>query len=134
MARYREKVLPLVPTLFFLAFTFLTAFAPWSIGERDLGWREGYIVAQSMDLAFTPLPLVTAHGEAVPNAYPLFPMLAKFAGAVGCPVELTTRCLSLLGALGLAIVAFAAAYTTRKNLSCGACASAILLTSLYFTS
>ena len=107
MARYREKVLPLLPTLFFLAFAFLTAFAPWTLGERDLSWREGYIIVQSMDMALAPLPLVMAHGEAVPNAYPLFPILAKVAALVGCPVEMTTRFLSLIGALGLAIIAFA---------------------------
>lgn len=119
-----------MPTLFFLAFAFMIAFAPWTLGERDLGWREGYIIAQSMDMVFEPLPLVVAHGEAVPNAYPLFPLLAKGVCFAGCPVELSTRCLSLLGALGLAIVAFAVAFTTRKNLSCGACAAAIVMTSL----
>ena len=130
MARYREKILPPVPTLFFLAFAFLIAFAPWTLGERDLSWREGYIVVQSMDMVFTPLPLVMAHGEAVPNAYPLFPMLAKVAALAGCPAELTTRTLSLLGALGLAILVFAVTAATRKNISAGACAAAIIISSL----
>ena len=130
MARYREKILPPVPTLFFLAFAFLTAFAPWTLGERDLSWREGYIIVQSMDMALAPLPLVMAHGEAVPNAYPLFPILAKVAALAGCPVELTTRTLSLIGALGLAILAFAVTAATRKNLSAGACAAAIIISSL----
>ena len=130
MARYREKILPPVPTLFFLAFAFLIAFAPWTFGDRDLSWREGYIIVQSMDIVFTPLPLVMAHGEAVPNAYPLFPILAKITALAGCPVELTTRILSLIGALGLAIVAFAVTAATRKNLSAGACAAAMVITSL----
>ena len=130
VARYREKILPLVPTLVFLAFVFLCAFAPWTLSERDLSWREGYIVAQSMDLTFSPLPLVTVHDEAVPNAYPLFPLLAKAAAALGCPAESTTRVLSLIGALGLAIVVFAVSAGTRKNLSAGACGAAIVITSL----
>ena len=83
-----------------------------------------------MDIVFTPLPLVMAHGEAVPNAYPLFPILAKVAALVGCPVEMTTRFLSLIGALGLAIIAFAVTAATRKNLSAGACAAAMVITSL----
>ena len=130
MARYREKILPLVPTLFFLAFAFLIAFAPWALGERDLAWREGYIIAQAMDMNFTPLPVAAVHGEAVPNASPLFPMLAKAAAALGCPAELTTRTWSLLGALGLAIVVCAVTAATRKNLSAGACAAAMMITSL----
>ena len=130
MARYREKVLPLLPTLFFLAFAFLIAFAPWALSEKDLTWREGYIIAQSMDLTLSPLPVVTLHGEAVSNACPLFPMLSKLAGLMGCPVEMTTRTLSLLGALGLAILVFAVTAATRKNLSAGACAAAIVITSL----
>ena len=130
VARYREKILPPVPTLFFLAFAFLIAFAPWTFGDRDLSWREGYIIVQSMDIVFTPLPLVMAHGEAVPNAYPLFPILAKITAMAGCPVELTTRILSLIGAFGLAIVAFAVTAATRKNLSAGACAAAMVITSL----
>ena len=130
VARYHEKILPPVPTLIFLAFALLIAFAPWALSEKDLAWREGYIIAQSMDLTLSPLPVVTAHGEAVPNAYPLFPMLAKVAGIAGCPVELTTRVLSLLGALGLAIVVFAVTAATRKNISAGACAAAMIITSL----
>lgn len=119
-----------MPTIFFLAFAFLIALAPWTLGERNLGWREGYIIAQSMDMVFAPLPLVYAHGEAVPNAYPLFPMLAKLAALLGCPAELTTRMLSLLGALGLSILTFAVTASTRKNLSAGACAAAMMITSI----
>ena len=130
MARYREKILPLVPTLFFLAFAFLIAFAPWALGERDLAWREGYILAQAADMNLAPLPVAAVHGEAIPNASPLFPMLAQAAAALGCPAELTTRTLSLLGALGLAIVVFAVTAATRKNLSAGACAAAIMITSI----
>ena len=105
MARYREKVLSLKPTVILLVMAFLFAFAPWTLDDPELSWREGYLVAQSQGVDFTPLPVVTVHGEAIPNAQPLFPMLAKFISKLGVPAELSTRVLSLCALLGLTAAA-----------------------------
>jgi len=130
VARYREKVLPLIPSAVLLAFAFLIAFAPWSLGERELLWSEGYLLTQVLGTVFAPLPLVMAHGEAVPNAHPLFPLLAQFVSALGCPLEISTRLLSLLGTAGLVIVSFVTAFKSRNNVSAGAAAAAVIISSV----
>ena len=130
MARYREKILPLTPTLIWLAFAFLVAFAPWNAGEKELSWREGYLVAQSQGIDLLPLPVVMAHGEAVPNAYPLLPMLAKLLQSFGCPDFVSTRLLSMLAVLGLTVLVFVVAARTREKTSAGACAAAVMISSL----
>lgn len=130
MARYHEKILPLAPAIILLIFAFILAFSPWNIGERELAWREGFVVAQSWGMDFAPLPLVKAHGMAIPNAQPLFPLLAGGIQALGCPPEIAGRVLSLLGLLGLTAVVFAVTYQTRRNVSAAACAGAMMLTTL----
>ena len=130
MARYREKILKITPAAALLVFAFLIAFTPWSLGDRELLWREGYSLVLVQDTTLAPLPLVMAHGEAVPNAQPLFPMLAKLVSALGCPMELTTRLLSLLGAAGLVIISFITALRSRDNVSAGAAAAAVMISSV----
>ncbi|MBE6367186.1 MAG: hypothetical protein E7052_04670 [Lentisphaerae bacterium] len=130
MARYREKILPLAPTVALLVFAFFIAFAPWAAGERELSWKEGYIIAQAQDMTFTPLMLVKAHGEAIPNAQPLFPMLGRVASLLGCPLELAMRMLSMASLLGIAAVVFIVSFRTRSSVAAGAAAGAMMLTSL----
>ncbi len=130
VARYREKILPLTPAVLLLVFAFLNIFAPWSIGERELLWREGYAVVQSQGVEYTPLPLVTVHGEAVPNTKVLFPMLAQGLSALGCPPEISCRVLSLTGLLGLMIVVFAVTCRTSNSAAAGACAAAMMISSV----
>ncbi len=130
MARYREKILPLAPTLILLAFAFIIACAPWAPAERELSWREGFTVLQAQDMQFAPLPLVTVHGEAIPNVQPLFPLLAKTLQLFGCPPEISARILSMAGLLGLAAVVFAVTYQAKRSLPAAACAGTMMLTTL----
>lgn len=125
MARYREKILSLKQTVIFMLLAFLTVLAPWMLGDRELSWREAFVIAQSQGVEFAPLPVVTVHGEAIPNAYPMFPMLAKLVNILGCPAELCTRLLSVLSLLGISVVVFAVTAANRKNISAGACAGAM---------
>ncbi len=130
MSRYREKVLSLPVAILLAAFAFLISFAPWSLNEQELSWREGYVATQALDMAVVPLPVAKAHGEAIPNAYPFFPMLAKLATVLGCPAEQSPRVISLLGLAGLVILVFAVAARTRNNVSAGACAAAVMISSV----
>ncbi len=129
MARYREKILPLAPTVLLLAFSFLVVFAPWSLGDRELSWTEGYLAAQAQGMRYAPLPLVTVHGEAIPNAFPLFPIFADALLHAGCTPEIALRLLSVLGLLGTAVLAFMVGLRTR-GLPAAACACAMLLGSV----
>ncbi len=130
MARYREKVLNMPQSITLLVFAFLIAFAPWALGDQELTWREGYLAVQALGIKFTPLAVVTVHGEAIPNAFPLFPMLAKLAILLGCPPELSTRLLSLFAVLGLSILVFAVSSRVRKSVPAGACAAAVMFSCL----
>ncbi len=130
MARYREKILSLPAAAALVAFAFLISFSPWNSGEIELSWREGYVAAQTLGMDVVPLPLAKAHGEALPNAYPLFPMLAKLANVLGCPADQAPRAISLLGLAGLVILVFAVAAQTRNNISAGACAAAVMISSI----
>lgn len=125
MARYHEKILSLPQTVVFMLLAFLTVLAPWALGDQELTWREAFVLVQSQGLEMAPLPLVTVYGEAIPNAYPLFPILAKLVNLLGCPAELCTRVLSLLSLLGISVLVFAVAAGNRKNLSAGACSGAV---------
>jgi len=130
VARYQEKNLSLVPTVLLLVLAFIVAFAPWTLGMQELSWREGYLIAQAQGMEFTPLPIVMAHGEAIPNVTVLFPMLSRVLIEFGCPAEISGRVLSLLGLLGVTLLVFLVAWRTRKKLSIGACAAAVMLTNL----
>lgn len=129
MARYREKILPVAPASILLAFIFLLIFQPWSLGERELSWHEGYIVTLQNGMEMAP-PLVKAHGEAVPNMQPLFPLFSAAATALGCPVELSSRVISLVALAGLTVLVFMVAYRTRSDVSAGACAGAMMISSV----
>lgn len=107
MARYREKILPLSPTLLLLVFSFLIFFMPWDAPEREMSWTEGYLAAQALELDWGPLPLVVVHGEAIPNAFPLFPMLCAGLLKTGLSPEMALRLLSLIGLAGVAMLVFA---------------------------
>jgi len=76
------------------------------------------------------LPVVTVHGEAIPNAHPLFPLLAGTLSKLGVAPEISTRVLSLCGLLGLAALVLVVTYRTCGNVSAAACAGAMMLTSL----
>lgn len=107
VARYREKILPLGLTVWLLVFSFLIFFMPWNVSERELSWTEGYFAAQAREMAWGPLPLVVVHGEAIPNAFPLFPMLCAGCLKTGLSPEAALRLLSLLGLAGVALLVFA---------------------------
>ena len=106
MARYHEKVLNRPMTVLFLVFSFLIFFMPWNSGERELNWMEGYLAEQAVSLKWGPLPRVEAHGEAIPNAFPLFPMLSGALIHAGLSPETALRLLSLLGLAGVAVLVF----------------------------
>jgi len=107
VARYHEKLLDRRSTIFLLVLSFLIFFLPWNIAQRELNWNEGYLAEQAQSLRWVPLPMVVVHGEAVPNAFPLFPMLSAGLLRCGLGPEAALRLLSLLGLAGIAVLVFA---------------------------
>ena len=119
-----------MPAAILLTLVFLISYAPWQLGEHELSWREGYVVAQAQGVQFDPLPVVTAHGEAIPNVQPLLPLLARGLIELGCPAELSGRVLSLLALASLAVIVFTVTCRTRNCPAAGACAGAMLISSI----
>lgn len=88
----------LVPLL-----AFLLAFPLWHIGERDLYWSEGDFAAMAMEAGSFP-PVTAAHGEIVPNSYPLFPLAASWLSKTGLGMEFSLRFISVAALAGLCAI------------------------------
>ncbi len=104
-AMNREKIIrPWVGVLILVA-AFAVLYQPWRLGEREFFRLEGFYAAQALEMDFR-LPMATAHGVAVRNAFPLYPMLgALLRDATGLSVEFSLRLLSvLMTALGAGVV------------------------------
>ena len=71
-----ERIIPALPGLLILLTAFLVLYEPWLLGLKDFFRQEGFYtaIAQEMD---PPLLLCSAHGQAVTNAFPFFPMLGS---------------------------------------------------------
>ncbi len=126
MGVYRETHIPRWLGFFILAFAFLILFQPWALGMRELFRLEGFYAAQAAE--FTPDSLiVTAHGVAIGNAYPLFPALAALLHrGLGLEMELALRLISvIMTGAAAAVVGFSAA--SERSARAGLAAAAMFL-------
>lgn len=126
MGVYRETHIPRWLGFLILIFAFLILFEPWFLGMRELFRLEGFYAVQTAEFSFSS-PIVTAHGVAIPNAYPLYPALAALLNrGLGLEMELALRLLSVLmvGATA-ALVGVAAA--SERSPRAGLAAAAMFL-------
>ena len=69
-----ERIVPVIPGLLILLAAFLVLYEPWFLGLKDFFRQEGFYVALAQEMD-PPLLLCSAHGAAVTNAFPFFPLL-----------------------------------------------------------
>ena len=91
MGVYRETNIPRWLGILTLAAAFLILFEPWFLGIRELFRLEGFYAVQAAE--FSPSSsIVTAHGVAIRNAYPLYPALTALLNrGFGLEMELALR-------------------------------------------
>jgi len=126
MGVYRETHIPRWLGYFILVLAFLILFEPWFLGMRELFRLEGFYAVQAAEFSAAS-PIVTAHGVAIRNAYPLYPALAALLNrGFGLEMELALRLLSVImvGATA-AVVGIAAA--SERSPRAGLAAAAMFL-------
>jgi len=115
-------------TIVFLVLAFLAIYSPFQLGTWELRWQEGRNAAIALEMPLWP-PSTIAHGERMPYAHPVFPMLASFLEKAGLPIELALRLISVLSVAFLTILAWEAG-RRAKDTQTAAVAAAMMFSSL----
>ena len=113
MGVYRETHIPRWLGFLILIFAFLVLFQPWFLGFRELFRLEGLYAVLATEYSPDTL-LVSAHGVAIRNAYPLYPALtALLSRGFGVEMELALRLISVVMAGAAAVLVGVAAASQR---------------------
>lgn len=114
MGIYTEKPISRWWGVLILLVVFLAVHEPWLLGMRELFRQEGFYAVQAAE--FQPSStLVTAHGVAVQDAFPLYPALSGLLmRGCGIPVEIALRAVSLLMLAAGAVLTYFAAASERS--------------------
>jgi hypothetical protein len=116
-------------TALFLTAAFLIIYCPLQLGDRELYWREGEYAAIALEMTPESVPLAAAHGEVIPETFPMFPWLAGMAVRLtGLKPELILRLISVLSLAGLCLAVMEAAREAR-DFDAGAAACAFMMSS-----
>ncbi len=119
----REKIVKTMPGILLLAVAFVLLYEPWRLGGRDFFRLEGYYAAQTQEISWSR-PIVTAHGVAIQNAYPLYPLLCSGVQSLtGLPVEFAMRIVSVLMTLASAVLVYISARLSRSTVAAQAAAA-----------
>ncbi len=125
---YEESTPRWYTAAFFLLVTFMLCYPFWQIGGRELYWSESSYAAMAMEINYLS-PSGQAHGEIIPQAFPMLPWLAALLhNEFGLSMETALR---LPSVAALALLAFLVWMTGRHAAGIGAAAvaSAVLITS-----
>ncbi len=115
MGIYTEKNIPRWAGVMILIAAFLALYQPWQLTLREFFGLEGLYAVEASELDPT-LSIVTAHGVAIQNTFPLFPALAALVVELfGVPMELALRGLSLLMLAATAVIVYIAAASERSS-------------------
>lgn len=92
-----------------LILAFLLLYQPWRLAERELYRAEGGYAVQAQEMDWS-LPMAQAHGVALRNEYPLYPLAASLLRSVtDWPMESVLRLLAVAATAATALmVGFAA--------------------------
>lgn len=128
MAVYEEKVLKWYYAVPFLALAFMLIYPFYQIGDRDLYWSEGDFATMALEMQGIP-PLPLAHGEIIPDTYPLYPMLVGLVYKSGASMEFSLRIVSIIA---LALIVILVWETGRQGMDtlAAAVASAVMLSTV----
>lgn len=93
---YREKTVAVLAGVLILVTAFMLLYEPWRLGEREFFRQEAFYAAQTLEMD-RAMPLATAHGVAIQNAFPLYPLLGSLLdGRLPSSLEFNLRLLSVL--------------------------------------
>jgi len=115
-------------TIVFLALAFLAIYSPFQLGMWELRWQEGRHAAIALEIDQSH-PNTIAHGEQIPYAHPVFPLLASFLHRAGLPIESALRLVSVLSVALLTVLAWEAG-KRAKDIQTAAVAAAMAFSSL----
>ncbi|MDD3119091.1 MAG: glycosyltransferase family 39 protein, partial [Victivallales bacterium] len=88
---YEENTPHRTVTVLFLVLTILLFYPLWQLGDRELYWSESSYAAMAMETDYLA-PSGQAHGEIIPQAFPLLPMAAAaLHNQLKVPMELALR-------------------------------------------
>ena len=125
---YEEPAPKWFRSVLLLAVAFMLFYPLWQIGDRELYWSESSYAAMAMETSYLA-PSGQAHGEIIPQAFPMLPWLAAILhNGVGLPMELSLR---LPSVAALFLLAFLVLMTGRHaaGVGAGVVAAAILISS-----
>ncbi len=124
MAIFEEREPGLAAAVAIPLIAFILMFPFWHIGERDLYWAEGEYAAMASEMGSFP-PVNVAHGEIMPNSYPLFPLISSWLHAAGFGMEFSLRAVSVLSLAALAVLIWE---SCRRTMGLQAAAAAAAMT------
>lgn len=113
----RERAVPAVAGILLLIFAFALLYEPWNLGGRELFRQEGFYAVQTLEMD-DAMPLATAHGVAIQNAFPLYPLLGAYLNRLlPFSLEFNLRMLSLLFTAAAAVLVYLATRNVRSRLA-----------------
>jgi hypothetical protein len=129
VAIFEEREPGLLAAILIPLIAFMLIFPVWHLGERDLYWTEGEYAAVAQEMGSFP-PAAMAHGEIMPDVYPLFPLLAsKLHKLSGASMEFCLRFLSVISLAGLGAIVWEACRRTM-GLQAAAAGCAMMISTI----
>lgn len=127
MGPYREKNMPGAVNALALVVVLMVMYQPWQLMVQELSASEGFFAVQAMELSGRNY-VVTAHGMAIQNAYPLYPLLVSVLWKYShLPLELVMRLISVFFTLAAGLIVYIGAANMRSPRA-GLIAAAAFLT------
>ena len=106
---YEEKTPKWHVAALFLVTAMLLCYPLWQLGDRELYWSESSYAAMAMETDYLA-PSGQAHGEIIPLAFPLLPVVAAVLhNELGVPMELALRIPSVVALFLLALLVWMSA-------------------------
>lgn len=126
----REKIIPPLIGLLILVAAFLLIYQPWRLCELEFFRMEGFYAAQTLEMDAS-MPLATAHGVAIRNAFPLYPLVGSILySTFGWPLEFTLRFLSIAMVLLCSVLIYVTVRNSRSHVAAQAATAMFIATNL----
>lgn len=131
MTVYKENIPEMKMSILFPLICFSIIFPFYFLGMRELYWHEGKWMAIALEMNLLN-PLTVAHGEIVPNAFPIFPSLVKLFLKIGIPIELALRIVSVLSLGALSVLVWFVGHRVGGKLEAAVASCAVFSNLIVF--